>query len=77
MPRPKRPPINAPVLHSGLTLVEVAEPWLLDVLFADPAASRLMLQRLSDHVAAVMPGEADALVARLRKLGHTPKVLAE
>jgi len=36
----------------------------------------LILTRLSDRVAAVAPGQVDGLLARLRKLGHMPKVLA-
>jgi hypothetical protein len=31
--------------------------------------------RLSEHVAVVAPGQLDTLLTRLRKLGHTPKVL--
>lgn len=62
-------------LHANLTLVEVAEAWQLDMLLADAAAGRLIAARISERLAAVTPGQADALLARLRKLGHTPKVL--
>ena len=77
MPPKKRAALPTPVLHANLPLVEVAEPWLLDAILADPAAARYILLRLSETAALVAPGELDALHTRLRKLGHTPKVLAE
>ena len=63
------------ILHQNLPLVEVAEAWLLDSILADAGAARAVVTRLSDRVAVVAPGQLDALLARLRKLGHTPKVL--
>jgi hypothetical protein len=73
--KPASPP--GPILHKNLPLIEVAESWLLDVVLADAGAARYILARLSDRVAVVAPGQIDALLARLRKLGHTPRVLAE
>jgi len=63
------------ILHQNLPLLEVAEPWLLDTVLADAGAARWIVTRPSDRVAIVAPGQVDALLARLRKLGHTPKVL--
>ena len=63
------------VLHQHLPLVEVAESWMLDTMLADAAAARYIVTRLSDRVAIVAPGQLDLLLTRLRKLGHTPKVL--
>jgi hypothetical protein len=77
MPPKKLAPQPTPVLHANLPLVEVAEPWLLDAILADANAARHVLLRLSATAAVVAPGELDTLLARLRKLGHTPKVLAE
>ena len=65
------------ILHHNLPLVEVAEPWLLDTMLADAGAARWIVTRLSDRVAIVAPGQVDTLLARLRKLGHTPKLLEE
>ena len=65
------------ILHQNLPLVEVAEPWLLDTILADASAARWIVTRLSDRVAVVAPGQIDALLARLRKLGHTPKMLED
>ena len=66
-----------PTLHENLPIVEVADKVLLDMLFADPQASRHLATRLSDTTAVVSPGQTDILLARLRKLGHTPKVVEE
>jgi hypothetical protein len=63
------------ILHQNLPLIEVAEPWLLDTILADANAARWIVTRLSDRVAIVAPGQTDTLLARLRKLGHTPKLL--
>ena len=63
------------ILHQNLPMIEVAEPWLLDTILADAGAARWIVARLSDRVAIVAPGQTDTLLARLRKLGHTPKLL--
>jgi hypothetical protein len=64
------------ILHDHLPLIVVAEAWLLDVLLAD-ATTALYLIRLDDRVAAVAPEYLNAMLARLRALGQTPKVVAE
>jgi hypothetical protein len=74
MPRETNPLADA-ILHQSLPLLEVAEPWLLDTILADAIAARYIVTRLSERVAVVAPGQLDALLTRLRKLGHTPKVL--
>jgi hypothetical protein len=58
-------------------VIEVAEAWLLDALLADTTAARYIALRLSETVAVVAPGTLDTLLNRLRKLGHTPKVLQQ
>jgi hypothetical protein len=62
-------------LHENLPLIEVDDARLLDDLYADEKTALLLLTRLSGQVAVVAPGQFDALVARLRKLGHLPKVI--
>jgi hypothetical protein len=74
MPKTTKAHANT-ILHQNLPLVEVAEPWLLDTILADASAARWIITRLSDRVAIIAPGQVDALLARLRKLGHTPKLL--
>ncbi len=63
------------IMHVNLPMLEVAEGWMLDMLLADQVAGRMIAARLSERIAAVLPGQFDALLARLRKLGHTPRVL--
>ena len=67
--------MNQPILHENLPIIEVADPHILDNLYADPRAAQCLLTRLGPAVAVVAPGEMDNLLARLLKLGHTPKVL--
>jgi hypothetical protein len=64
-----------PTLHSNLPILEVNEKWLLDTLFHDTQANRMLVMRLDDCTALVMPNQYDNLIARLRKLGHTPRIL--
>ncbi len=64
-----------PILHDNLPLIEVADHLILDDLYADSLAAKHLLTRLSPTLAVVAPGQMDALLARLLKLGHTPKVL--
>ena len=66
---------DEPILHDNLTIIEVTDPLVLDALAADASAAALGLARLSQLVAAVHPRHCDALIARLRKLGHLPKVV--
>ena len=64
-------------LHQNLPIIQVAEPFLVDILLADPATAPYVLARLSDRTAIVEPKHVDSLLARLFKLKHTPKVLEE
>jgi hypothetical protein len=64
-----------PILHKNLPIIEVADHLILDDLYADPRSAQYLLTRLGPTVAVVAPGEIDNLLARLLKLGHTPKVL--
>lgn len=68
-------PSPGAVLHENLTLIEVDDPAALTALRADRTVGPLILTALSDRVAAVAPGRADDLLQRLRKAGHTPKVM--
>lgn len=66
--------ITKPILHKNLPIIEVAESYILDMLFADKQAGPLLLTRISDRVAVADPEKLDALQKRLLKLGHTPKI---
>lgn len=67
--------MTKPILHENLPLIEVSDPSILKELFVDPRAAQYLLTQMSPTVAVVAPGQMDSLLARLRKLGHTPKVL--
>jgi hypothetical protein len=67
--------MNSPILHENLPLIEVADSLILDELYADPRTAQYLLARLSKTVAVVAPAKMDALLIRLLKSGHTPKML--
>lgn len=67
---------NRAILHQNLPIIEVAEAIVLDELMLDRQVSSMVLTRLSDRVALIDPSRFNPLVARLRKLGHLPKVEA-
>jgi hypothetical protein len=62
-------------LHENISLLEMEDQISLDMVMADAAASRYLLTRLSETIVVVAPGRFDALLERLIRLGHTPKVL--
>jgi hypothetical protein len=63
------------IFHENIPVIEVADPLILDDLYADPYSARYLLTRLGPTIAVVAPDELDSLLARLLKLGHTPKIL--
>jgi hypothetical protein len=67
--------MNSPILHDNLPLIEVADHLILDDLYTDLLAAKYLLTRLSPTLAVVAPNQMDPLLARLIKMGHTPKVL--
>lgn len=67
--------MTSPILHENLPLLEVSDPADLDAIYADARAAQYLLTRLGPTLAVVALGQMDALIARLLKLGHTPKIL--
>jgi hypothetical protein len=65
------------LVHRNLTLIEVADPGLLDMLQADRQVGPLLDRRLSPTVAIAAPERAPALLAHLRRLGHFPRLHGE
>lgn len=63
-----------PILHTNLTVIEVAEPELLDELKADRRLGPMLVAQLSERVALVRPEDRDRFVKQLLRAGHTPKV---
>lgn len=66
---------DAPLLHTRLTLIETAEPELMEELLADRRIGPLLVARLSDCVAVVAPGQAKEVQRWLLKAGHTPRIV--
>ena len=64
------------IAHAPLTIIEVADGGDLSALLATPAVGSLIALRLSDTVAIATPQNARALIAALRKAGHTPRVVS-
>ena len=64
-----------PVVHDNLPLLETEEAATLDQFFADAVLGDGLVARLSPTVAAVDPARLEAVLARLKKLGHLPKVI--
>ena len=62
------------IVHENLPIVEVNDKLVLDTLLADRRTAQHILVRLSEHTAVVDPEQFDALLAHLRKQGHTPQV---
>lgn len=65
---------SSAILHEHVPVIEVSDPAILSMLLADPAAAAQIV-RLSDHVAVVQPAALDTVLARLRTLGQTPKIV--
>lgn len=67
--------LTHPILHENLPTTEVTNALILDELYADPHTAQYLLTHLAPTLAVVVLGQMEALLARLIKLGHTPKVL--
>ena len=70
-----RAPSPEVVLHTNLTLLEVADPWLLEELRVDRRLGPLLVAELSDRVAVLKPGTSEGFLRPLLKAGHTPRVI--
>ena len=72
---PRQAPTSGLVLHTNLTLIEVADPLLLEELRIDRRLALLLVAQLSDRVVIVKPGAEEAVMRALLRAGHTPKVI--
>ena len=66
--------MNSPVVHKNVSVIEVEELFLMDMLFANARTGACLSARLSDTLAVVTPGKFVVLLDELRKSGHTPGV---
>ncbi len=64
-------------LHRRVCLVQTEDAVLAEELLARKKLAEDVVGRLTDRVLLVRPGRAEAVVEELRRMGHTPQVLAE
>lgn len=62
-------------LHRRVCLVRTEDAVLAEELLADRKIAQDIAGRLTDRVLLIRPGRVDAVVAELKRLGHTPQVL--
>jgi hypothetical protein len=63
-------------LHHHVCLVQTEDALLAEELLAHKKLEQDIVGRLAERVLLVRPGRVDAVVAELRKIGHTPQVLS-
>ncbi len=62
-------------LHRRVCLVQTEDAVLAEELLAHRKLAQDIAGRLADRVLLIRPGRVEAVVAELRKIGHTPQVL--
>lgn len=62
-------------LHRRVCLVQTEDALLAEELLANRRLAQDIVGRLADRVLLIRPGRVDAVIAELRKLGHTPQVV--
>ena len=62
-------------LHRRVCLVQTEDDVLAEELLARKRLAQDIVGRLTPRVLLVRPGRADAVIAELQKMGHTPQVL--
>jgi hypothetical protein len=61
-------------LHRRVCLVQTEDALLAEELLARKQLARDIVGRLTDRVLLIRPGRAEAVIAELQKMGHTPQV---
>ncbi len=72
-----RPP-NAKIpvkVHRNVALVRTTDETLSHELLSRPKLSRLIVGQIREDVLLVVPEKVDELVAELKKIGHTPRIV--
>jgi hypothetical protein len=62
-------------LHRRVCLIQTEDAVLTEELLANKKLGQDIVGRLAERVLLIRPGRAEAVVAELRKIGHTPQVL--
>ncbi len=63
-------------LHRRVCLVQTEDALLAEELLAHKKLAQDIVGRLAERVLLIRPGRVEAVVAELRKIGHTPQVLS-
>ena len=61
-------------LHRRVCLVQTEDAVLAEELLARKKLSQDVAGRLTESVLLIRPGRAEAVLAELQKMGHTPRV---
>jgi hypothetical protein len=62
-------------MHRRVCLIQTEDAVLAEELLAHRRLAQDIAGRLADRVLLIRPGRVEAVVAELRKIGHTPQVL--
>lgn len=62
-------------LHRRVCLIQTEDAVLAEELLAHKKLAQDIAGRLAERVLLIRPGRVEAVVAELRKIGHTPQVL--
>lgn len=62
-------------LHRHVALIRTTDAVLAEELLARKGLARLVAGRLSETILLVHPGQEDAVLEELRRMGHTPRVV--
>jgi hypothetical protein len=62
-------------LHKRVCLIQTEDAVLTEELLAHKKLAQDIVGRLAERVLLIRPGRVEAVVAELRKIGHTPQVL--
>lgn len=75
-PAARPPNARIPVkVHRNVSLVRTADETVSHELLARPKLSRLIVGQLREDVLLVRPGVVDEVIAELRRIGHTPRIV--
>jgi hypothetical protein len=72
-------PVNARIpakLHRRVSLVRTEDAVLAEEILARKQLAADLAGRIGDCVLLVKPGRAEAVIAELKAMGHTPQVLS-
>jgi hypothetical protein len=63
-------------LHRRVCLIQTEDAMLAEELLARKKLAQDIAGRLADQVLLIRPGRVEMVVEELRRMGHTPRVIA-